>query len=214
MNLELLKKSLNQRVQLQPPARRSIEHGTGYEPIDDDWIIQDVSDAGVRVSNIRTGHVTTLGKDHIHHYTSNPDRSQAGRTFGFLTLNVQVFISGNKLWVKPNPGPGKPVEDEKTSTILPLQGQGGRAVHAASRSKVIVKNEGEFRAGRGGTGGRGGDAIQVDEGVTLVIDNRPGGVIAGGDAGGAPARSAKVPRNDPCPCGSGTKYKHCHGKAV
>ena len=21
-----------------------------------------------------------------------------------------------------------------------------------------------------------------------------------------------VERNDPCPCGSGKKYKHCHGK--
>ena len=22
----------------------------------------------------------------------------------------------------------------------------------------------------------------------------------------------KIPRNSPCPCGSGKKYKHCHGK--
>ncbi len=22
----------------------------------------------------------------------------------------------------------------------------------------------------------------------------------------------KTPRNAPCPCGSGKKYKHCHGK--
>jgi uncharacterized protein YchJ len=30
----------------------------------------------------------------------------------------------------------------------------------------------------------------------------------------APIRSAepKVGRNDPCPCGSGKKYKQCHGK--
>jgi preprotein translocase subunit SecA len=28
-----------------------------------------------------------------------------------------------------------------------------------------------------------------------------------------PVRSGpKVGRNDPCPCGSGKKYKHCHGK--
>ena len=26
--------------------------------------------------------------------------------------------------------------------------------------------------------------------------------------------AAKVGRNDPCPCGSGKKYKHCHGGAV
>jgi preprotein translocase subunit SecA len=29
----------------------------------------------------------------------------------------------------------------------------------------------------------------------------------------APVRVAKkVGRNDPCPCGSGKKYKNCHGK--
>jgi preprotein translocase subunit SecA len=43
-----------------------------------------------------------------------------------------------------------------------------------------------------------------------------------GPGAGAPAaRSAavtqpdnwgKVPRNAPCPCGSGKKYKHCHGR--
>ncbi len=40
---------------------------------------------------------------------------------------------------------------------------------------------------------------------------------SGGDGGGAPAvktvvKKAKVGRNDPCPCGSGKKYKFCHGK--
>jgi preprotein translocase subunit SecA len=42
---------------------------------------------------------------------------------------------------------------------------------------------------------------------------------AGDDAAGAAAaqkpmtrRQPKVGRNEPCPCGSGKKYKHCHGK--
>jgi preprotein translocase subunit SecA len=30
-------------------------------------------------------------------------------------------------------------------------------------------------------------------------------------AGGSQAKSGKVPRNAPCPCGSGKKYKKCHG---
>jgi len=37
-----------------------------------------------------------------------------------------------------------------------------------------------------------------------------------GEADAAPAEqatSAKVGRNDPCPCGSGKKYKKCHGAA-
>jgi preprotein translocase subunit SecA len=35
--------------------------------------------------------------------------------------------------------------------------------------------------------------------------------LLGGAAAAAPA-VPRVGRNDPCPCGSGKKYKHCHGK--
>jgi preprotein translocase subunit SecA len=38
------------------------------------------------------------------------------------------------------------------------------------------------------------------------------GKRTGGNAG--QAVSDKVPRNAPCPCGSGRKYKKCHGAAV
>ncbi|MDE6818398.1 MAG: SEC-C domain-containing protein [Muribaculaceae bacterium] len=27
-------------------------------------------------------------------------------------------------------------------------------------------------------------------------------------------KTAKIGRNDPCPCGSGKKYKACHGKGL
>ena len=32
------------------------------------------------------------------------------------------------------------------------------------------------------------------------------------DAKKVQKKSTKVGRNDPCPCGSGLKYKNCHGK--
>jgi preprotein translocase subunit SecA len=47
------------------------------------------------------------------------------------------------------------------------------------------------------------------------------GLSAGERQSSAPYRAGKaqpvkvgekVGRNDPCPCGSGKKYKHCHGK--
>ena len=34
----------------------------------------------------------------------------------------------------------------------------------------------------------------------------------GATQGSAPASWGKVPRNAPCPCGSGKKFKHCHGR--
>ncbi|MBP7564941.1 MAG: SEC-C domain-containing protein, partial [Burkholderiaceae bacterium] len=35
---------------------------------------------------------------------------------------------------------------------------------------------------------------------------------AGGALGAQAAALPRVGRNDPCPCGSGKKYKQCHGK--
>jgi len=73
-----------------------------------------------------------------------------------------------------------------------------------------------------------GDAPPIDdkahvENVRLVhadyADALAGNAAAEADAEAAPKpaqpvvrQSQKVGRNDPCPCGSGKKYKHCHGK--
>ncbi|MBS0253632.1 MAG: preprotein translocase subunit SecA [Proteobacteria bacterium] len=40
------------------------------------------------------------------------------------------------------------------------------------------------------------------------------GVSAGGLVSGNPYAGLDLPRNAPCPCGSGQKYKHCHGAAT
>ena len=51
-----------------------------------------------------------------------------------------------------------------------------------------------------------------------VLDSTEAALAGMAVAGGAAAASLsenpypKVGRNDPCPCGSGKKYKHCHGK--
>jgi len=44
--------------------------------------------------------------------------------------------------------------------------------------------------------------------------NASGEQPAGAPAGVRPGRGRKVGRNDPCPCGSGKKYKKCCGKAM
>ena len=64
----------------------------------------------------------------------------------------------------------------------------------------------------------GGSGLADDAGA----GSSPLGTAAPADAGSASAggvtRSAdpsswgKVGRNEPCPCGSGKKFKHCHGR--
>ena len=46
------------------------------------------------------------------------------------------------------------------------------------------------------------EAMTDGEGVAVAED----------EAAQPMRRGAKVGRNDPCPCGSGKKFKHCHGR--
>src|ERR1700730_7574846 len=112
MNLEKLKRNTGWQGQMIPIASRLDDKRRELPPVDDDWIIEEVSNAGVRIFNTRTQHHITLGADHIHNFTSNPDRSHNGIKHGFLTLNVQIFLQGTKSWVRPNAGPGKPVKPQ------------------------------------------------------------------------------------------------------
>ena len=48
----------------------------------------------------------------------------------------------------------------------------------------------------------------ADETTTVATRRRPAAEVIPGD----PETWGKVQRNAPCPCGSGKKYKHCHGK--
>ncbi len=55
-----------------------------------------------------------------------------------------------------------------------------------------------------------------DNTETEVIEERPELILSSSDGSDTPAtvrrESKKIGRNDPCTCGSGKKYKNCHGK--
>src|SRR6202034_4324102 len=124
MNLEQLKRNKGWRVQLIPIASRLNDDGRELPPLDDDWIVGDVSNEGVLIANTRTPRQVMLGADHIHHFTTNPDRSQDGFKYGFFTLNVQIFLQGHKSWVRPNTRPGesvKPPVDEISDKWVDLR---------------------------------------------------------------------------------------------
>jgi preprotein translocase subunit SecA len=48
--------------------------------------------------------------------------------------------------------------------------------------------------------------------VTYTHPNEDGSVSEEPDVATVAAEVPKVGRNDPCPCGSGKKYKQCHGR--
>ncbi|RZL08716.1 MAG: preprotein translocase subunit SecA, partial [Rubrivivax sp.] len=48
--------------------------------------------------------------------------------------------------------------------------------------------------------------------VTYTHPNADGSVVSEGEQAVPADEVPRVGRNDPCPCGSGLKYKSCHGK--
>jgi len=59
------------------------------------------------------------------------------------------------------------------------------------------------------------EAIEANAGAMPLPDGSPprAAVAAAAASGGGVAVMHKVGRNDPCPCGSGKKFKRCHGAA-
>ena len=51
---------------------------------------------------------------------------------------------------------------------------------------------------------------------TEVVEERPELILSSSDGNDTPPtikrETKKIGRNDPCSCGSGKKYKNCHGK--
>ena len=54
---------------------------------------------------------------------------------------------------------------------------------------------------------------ELGEGGEPLEDGQPARSAIAAGAAAAAAGQPKVGRNDPCPCGSGKKYKQCHGSS-
>ncbi|SRR5579871_2480132 len=63
-----------------------------------------------------------------------------------------------------------------------------------------------------GAAGRTGYRVTHESGPDTGDGRRPAAMAAGGGGTATQVRAPKVGRNDPCPCGSGKKYKKCHGR--
>jgi hypothetical protein len=109
-----LAKCIHHRVRLRPPARR-FRGVTELRIMDDDWLVQEVEDAQVRIRNIRTDHVALLPYTQISEYVTDPKREFDGLKHGFLELKVQVFLRGPELVIEPRPSSAKTAAPRKTA---------------------------------------------------------------------------------------------------
>ena len=98
---------------------------------------------------------------------------------------------GSADWEQSGPGMG----DDLAPFGLPPLGSLEDMARMAGMDPGAFEPEPEFTNGNGGT-------------IAPVRTRRAAATVDPGN----PATWGKVSRNAPCPCGSGKKYKHCHGR--
>ncbi|MDR0685234.1 MAG: preprotein translocase subunit SecA [Spirochaetaceae bacterium] len=76
-------------------------------------------------------------------------------------------------------------------------------------SRTVQPRSIAMSASHGSTGAFG---MVAETGVPAAAPSRSAGNRPQGEAVTVVRSQPKVGRNDPCPCGSGKKYKHCHGR--
>ena len=108
VKLDKLKKNIGQRMELEPPACYLDEQGNPLPDKNEDWLVDEVTDAYVRLTNL-TNQKVLLGTDHIYSFSTNPQHASADGKHGFLTLHVQIFVQGTRVFVRPNARPGERV---------------------------------------------------------------------------------------------------------
>jgi preprotein translocase subunit SecA len=79
--------------------------------------------------------------------------------------------------------------------------------HIVPVQNGVPVNGGGSESGNSKAGGIQADLKEVHENAQII----GAGDGSNGGAGGA-KKGEEVGRNDPCPCGSGKKFKKCHGK--
>ena len=128
----------------------------------------------------------------------NEYKSEAFDLFNSLVASLREQVTGQLsrieiVFQEPEQG-GSASPFSETPTLPPMFAQ-----HLDP-----VTGENEFAGGSGSDGGGGpayGFAAQGLAADGAVLERDPSD----------PATWGRVGRNEPCPCGSGKKFKHCHG---
>ena len=131
-----------------------------------------------------------------------------------------------KIFVKDEPQPMPMPDlsgfrpDAETETAASFGGETAGAPASGTFGAATVTGSG---GGTAGGGARTGPATHVHEPIAKGLPSAPAmrqmqeslgdrAVARPPATDGRPAGVAKVGRNDPCWCGSGLKYKKCHGR--
>ncbi len=194
------RKMAEKAAQYGPEIMRAAEKNLLLQILDQQW-----KDHLLALDHLRQGiNLRAYGqRDPLREYQSeafelfNAMLSQLRQTVTMVLSQVELRVSR----------PEEVAETMAPRQRLPLR----ESRHDPALAAAPAESEAEARA-TGTYGGGAGLRAEAGTGAAAaggtVRRMPPAGVEADPDD---PATWGKVPRNAPCPCGSGKKYKHCHG---
>ena len=91
------------------------------------------------------------------------------------------------------------IKTEVTKILMTVQIRSAEELQAVEEPEMPTNVQYQHAEFAGG----GDTAVEAEADTDVAVAEKPQPYVRGGQ---------KVGRNDPCPCGSGKKYKHCHGK--
>lgn len=108
---------------------------------------------------------------------------------------------------------------ERLQTLCEATGRPEEASELGRQAALMSRHQADWRVSSPATESSDhGDRTVVRPGATVTfdgegapLDDLAAAIEAGRDALTVPRRSRKVGRNEPCPCGSGRKFKRCCG---
>uniref|UniRef100_UPI0033428CC4 SEC-C metal-binding domain-containing protein n=1 Tax=Pandoraea pnomenusa TaxID=93220 RepID=UPI0033428CC4 len=225
-DLKGLETTLREEWQLDLPLQSRIE---GSEEIDDEDILKEVMDAAEASYNAK---VELVGRESFSGFErsvmlQSVDSNWREHLAALDHLRQGIHLRG---YAQKNPKQEykreafelfaqllETIKLEVTRVIMNVRIQSQEELEQATES--LDDNAGgliniEFKHDELETVGGEGE-VDEDAGRPVVAALAQAAAGVAGTAGAADAGGEllpKVGRNDPCPCGSGKKFKHCHGK--
>jgi preprotein translocase subunit SecA len=151
----------------------------------------------------------------------NEFRREAFRLYEELRDLIRHGVASSifRVTVTRGPGPGGNGADPTVGAALARgaaalrtgAGAGGRVPVGAAAGGAVASGGTASRTITGGATA-GPPVRQIQESVGGQVVSGPGGNGGGGPKLGYTPTGARIGRNDPCWCGSGVKYKKCHGR--
>jgi preprotein translocase subunit SecA len=123
----------------------------------------------------------------------NEYKSEAFNLFEAMSQNLREAVTAQLMRVEVTPAPPP---EEQQATMLPVM-EAHKADPITGEDEMALATAGAETLARHGIG-RGGAAASL----APAAERNPKD----------PTSWGKVGRNEACPCGSGKKFKHCHGK--